>query len=122
MRKKNTILRATYTLGFFRITGVDGEKDEEIINVVHFLHKKYRLSRVYFSVLGGLGSSKLGPFPHRTKHRRLSSAKEIIRRRRERKLTSPEDLKGIRNQKKILNYTTLGGRYYGKKQNAMGRL
>jgi len=174
------------------MVGVDEEKDEEIINVVHFLHKKYRLSRVYFSafypiqrtplenklpenparefrlyqidflirdygfsledirkilVNGNLPLDKdpkeawallnwdLFPIELNTADYHLlirvpgigkSTAKEIIRRRRERKLTSPEDLKGIINQKKILNYTTLGGRYYGEKQNAirsfMGRL
>ncbi len=41
-------------------------------------------------------------------------AREIMRRRRERKLTSPEDLRGFRNLKKILRYATLDGRYFGE--------
>ncbi len=43
------------------------------------------------------------------------TAKEIIKRRREKKLGYPQDLKGIRNLKKVLQYTTLNGRYYGTK-------
>mgnify|MGYP001770627756 CR=1 FL=1 len=42
------------------------------------------------------------------------TAKEIIRRRREKVLTSPHDLRGIKNLKKVLNYSTLNGRYYGE--------
>ncbi len=41
------------------------------------------------------------------------TAKEIIRRRLRGALKTPEDLKGIRNLKKVLNYVTLMGRFYG---------
>ncbi|EDP75951.1 radical SAM protein [Hydrogenivirga sp. 128-5-R1-1] len=41
------------------------------------------------------------------------AAKEIVSRRLRGALRKPEDLKGIRNAKKILNYVTLMGRYYG---------
>jgi predicted DNA-binding helix-hairpin-helix protein len=41
------------------------------------------------------------------------TAKEIIRRRLQQAIKSPEDLKGIRNVKKILRYVTLMGRFYG---------
>ncbi|RLJ70309.1 putative DNA-binding helix-hairpin-helix protein [Hydrogenivirga caldilitoris] len=43
----------------------------------------------------------------------IETAREIIRRRLKGALKTPEDLKGIRNLKKILNYVTLMGRYYG---------
>ncbi|WP_457600561.1 radical SAM protein [Hydrogenivirga sp.] len=42
------------------------------------------------------------------------TAREIVRRRLRGALKTPEDLKGIRNLKKILNYVTLMGRYYGE--------
>ena len=41
------------------------------------------------------------------------TAKEIIRRRLKGALKTPEDLRGVRNLKKILRYVTLMGRYYG---------
>ncbi len=42
------------------------------------------------------------------------TAKEIIKRRKEKRLSSPQDLRGIRNLRKLLNYTTLNGKYYGQ--------
>ena len=39
-------------------------------------------------------------------------ATEIIKRRKIKRLSSPVDLKGIRNLKKILNYVTLNGKYF----------
>ncbi len=42
------------------------------------------------------------------------TAREILRRRREKPVRKPEDLKGIRNLKKILNYVLLDGKYFGK--------
>ncbi len=41
------------------------------------------------------------------------TAKEIIRRRLRGALKSPEDLRGIRNLRKIVRYVTFMGRYYG---------
>ena len=43
------------------------------------------------------------------------TAKEIIRRRMRSALRTPEDLRGIRNLSRILNYVTLMGKYYGAK-------
>ncbi len=40
------------------------------------------------------------------------TAKEILRRRREKNLSSIQDLKGIRNLNKILNYVVINGRYF----------
>jgi predicted DNA-binding helix-hairpin-helix protein len=42
------------------------------------------------------------------------TAREIIRRRLRGALKTPEDLRGIRGLRKILNYVTLMGRYYGE--------
>ena len=42
------------------------------------------------------------------------TAREIIRRRLKGAIRSPDDLKGIRNLRKILRYVTLMGRYYGE--------
>ncbi len=39
-------------------------------------------------------------------------AEEIIKRRKEKALTKPEDLRGIRNAKKVLKYVTMMGRYF----------
>ena len=47
------------------------------------------------------------------------AAEEIIRRRREKDIRSPEDLKGIRNVNKILKYVLLKGRYFGKGYNSL---
>ena len=41
------------------------------------------------------------------------SAREIIRRRRVARITDPEDLKGIRNVRKIADFVTFGGKYFG---------
>ncbi|MEZ0361630.1 MAG: radical SAM protein [Hydrogenobacter sp.] len=163
------------------MVGVDGETDEEIISAIHFLNRRYKISRVYFSaffpvkdtplenrppenplreyrlyqldflirdygfdlediksilVKGNLPLNKdpkeawaqahpdLFPVELNTADYNLlirvpgigiETAKEIIKRRRGKRLSSPQDLKGIRNIKKILNYTTLNGRYYGSK-------
>ncbi len=43
------------------------------------------------------------------------TAKEILKRRKEGKLNSPKDLKGIRNLGKMLNYLTLNGKYFGQR-------
>ncbi len=42
------------------------------------------------------------------------TALEIIRRRREKRLRSPEDLKGIRQVNRILRYVLLDGRFFGR--------
>jgi len=162
------------------MVGVDGEKDEEILRVVNFLHKRYRLSRTYFSAFFPIkgtpfenkqaenplreyrlyqaeflirdyglsledfskvfvdGSLPLNMDPKEAwalANRELfpveinkadyhlllrvpgigkRSAEEIISRRKVKRLSSLEDLKGIRNLKKILKYITIDGRYYGK--------
>ncbi len=41
------------------------------------------------------------------------TAEEIVRRRRLSGIRGPEDLRGIRNLRKILKYVTIRGRYYG---------
>ncbi len=43
------------------------------------------------------------------------TAEEILKRRKEGKLNSPKDLKGIRNLGKMLNYFTLNGKYFGQR-------
>jgi DNA uptake protein ComE-like DNA-binding protein len=40
------------------------------------------------------------------------TAEEIIKRRKEKRLKSVEDLKGIRNVDKILKYITINGKRY----------
>jgi len=42
------------------------------------------------------------------------TAWEIIRRRREKRLKTPEDLKGLKGVRKILRYVLLDGRFYGR--------
>jgi len=162
------------------MVGVDGERDEEIIKVVNFLHRKYRLSRIYFSAFFPIKGTPLedrqaenplrehrlyqaeflikdygfsvedfskvfvdGNLPlnidpkeawalanrelfpveiNRADYHLLlrvpgigkKSAEEIISRRKVKRLSSLEDLKGIRNLKKALKYITIDGRYYGK--------
>ncbi len=162
------------------MVGVDGEKDEEILKVVNFLHKRYRLSRIYFSAFFPIKGTPLenkqaenplreyrlyqaeflirdygfsledfskvfvdGNLPlnmdpkeawalanrelfpveiNKADYHLLlrvpgigkRSAEEIISRRKVKRLSSLEDLKGIRNLKKILKYITIDGRYYGK--------
>lgn len=162
------------------MVGADGEKDEEILKVVNFLHKKYRLSRIYFSAFFPIKETLLenkqpenplrkyrlyqaeflirdygfnledfskvlvdGNLPlnmdpkeawtlanrelfpveiNKADYHLLlrvlcigkRSAEEIISRRKVKRLSSLEDLKGIRNLKKILRYVTIYGRYYGK--------
>ncbi len=43
-----------------------------------------------------------------------ATAREIIRRRSESPIKDPVDLRGIRNLKKIIQFVTLRGRYFGK--------
>ncbi|WP_448587771.1 radical SAM protein [Thermocrinis sp.] len=167
------------------MVGVGEEKDEEIIKAVHFLNRRYRLSRVYFSAFFPIPGTPLEnkpPEDPRREHRLYqvdflirhygfsledfqkillngnlpldkdpkeawalanldlfpvelnradyytliripgigeTTAREIMARRRLKKLTTPEDLRGIRNLRKILNYITLDGKYYGKGSRAM---
>ncbi|RMH80054.1 MAG: radical SAM protein [Acidobacteria bacterium] len=162
------------------MVGLEDEKDEEIIKVVDFLNRRFKVSRVYFSAFFPIKGTPLENRPAESPKRehRLyqvdflireygfdfeelrpilkdgnlpldvdpktawaeanfhifpvelntadywtlirvpgigkETAKEIIRRRKEKKLTSPEDLKGIKNLRKILRYSTLQGRYYVK--------
>ncbi len=166
------------------MVGVGDEKDEEIIRVVDYLNRRFRLSRVYFSAFFPVKGTPLEnrPAENPLREYRLyqidflireygfsfedlkpvlldgnlplnrdpktawaevnrhlfpveintasysmlirvpgigkETAKEIIRRRREKRLTSIQDLKGIRNLSKILNYITLNGRYFGQESSS----
>ncbi|MCS7170795.1 MAG: radical SAM protein [Aquificaceae bacterium] len=160
------------------MVGVDEEKDEEIIKVVEFLNRRFKLSRVYFSaffpVKGTPLESKNPENPWR-EHRLYQvdflvreygfgmddfkkilrdgnlplekdpkiawaeanphlfpieintadyetlirvpgigkeTAKEILRRRQEKRISSPSDLRGIRNLTKILKFTLLNGKSF----------
>ncbi len=163
-----------------RLKRVAKGKSIEIIKVVSFLHKKYRLRRIYFGTFFSIkgtslenkqaenplgeyrlyqaeflikvygfsledfskvfvdGNFSLNMDPKKAwdlANRELfpveinkadyhlllrvpgigkGSAEEIISRCKVKRLFSLEDLKDIRNLKKILKYVTIDGRYYGK--------
>ncbi len=158
------------------MVGVGDEKDEEIIRVVAYLNKRFKLSRIYFSAFFPVPHTPLenkppenplreyrlyqvdflvreygfsfedfrpilkdGNLPLETDPKTAwaqvnkhlfpveintadyemlirvpgigkKTAEEIIRRRKEKRIRSLEDLKGIKNLKKILNYITLDGK------------